>query len=126
MRFLRQWRDRFQRNGICHSYAPDEHCAPLPGSALTNACGFDCSHCIRRHTPNVHRVRFTVQKAFDLSPEFYRRNHIKNLLLASGLFRSRADTNEMPGRIARRLRTGHAFRGDIHLKTIPETGNGAV
>jgi len=32
----------------------------------------------------------------------------------------------MPGRVAWTLRTGHAFRSDIHLKTIPETGSGFI
>src|SRR3954454_13020861 len=107
-------------NGICHSYTPDALCVSLLKILLTNACVFDCAYCINRRTSNVRRARFTVREVIDLTLEFYKRNYIEGLFLSSGIIRSPDYTMECLVRVARTLRTDHAFRGYIHLKTIPE------
>jgi putative DNA modification/repair radical SAM protein len=112
--------------GICHSYTPDGRCVSLLKILLTNACIFDCSYCINRRTSNVRRARFSVQEAVDLTLEFYKRNYIEGLFLSSGIIRSPDYTMECLVRVARTLRTEHAFRGYIHLKTIPEASSDIV
>src|SRR3954454_8953741 len=107
-------------NGICHSYTPDGRCVSLLKILLTNACVFHCAYCINRRTSNVRRARFTVREVIDLTLEFYKRNYIEGLFLSSGIIRSPDYTMECLVRVARTLRTDHAFRGYIHLKTIPE------
>ena len=56
----------------------------------------------------------------ELTLEFYRRNYIEGLFLSSGIIRSPDDTMADMVRIVRTLRDDHAFRGYIHLKTIPD------
>jgi putative DNA modification/repair radical SAM protein len=107
-------------NGICHSYTPDGRCVSLLKILLTNACVYDCAYCINRRSSNVRRARFTVQEVVDLTLEFYKRNYIEGLFLSSGIIRSPDYTMEALVRVARTLRTEHAFRGYIHLKSIPE------
>lgn len=105
--------------GICHSYAPDGRCISLLKILLTNACAFDCLYCINRSSSNVPRARFTVEEVVGLTLDFYRRNYIEGLFLSSGIIRSPDYTMEQVVRVARSLREEHAFRGYIHLKTIP-------
>jgi putative DNA modification/repair radical SAM protein len=107
-------------NGICHSYTPDGRCVSLLKILLTNACVYDCAYCINRRSSNVRRARFTVQEVVDLTLEFYKRNYIEGLFLSSGIIRSPDYTMEALVRVARTLRIEHAFRGYIHLKSIPE------
>jgi putative DNA modification/repair radical SAM protein len=107
-------------SGICHSYTPDGRCVSLLKILLTNACVFDCAYCINRRTSNVRRARFTVREVVDLTLEFYKRNYIEGLFLSPGIIRSPDYTMECLVRVARTLRLEHAFRGYIHLKTIPE------
>ena len=107
-------------NGICHSYTPDGRCVSLLKILLTNACVFDCGYCINRKSSNVRRARFTVEEVVGLTLEFYKRNYIEGLFLSSGIIRSPDYTMEQLVRVARDLRDVHAFRGYIHLKTIPE------
>lgn len=107
-------------NGICHSYTPDGRCVSLLKILLTNACMYDCAYCINRRSSNVRRTRFTVPEVVDLTLEFYKRNYIEGLFLSSGIIRSPDYTMESLVRVARSLRVDHAFRGYIHLKTIPE------
>jgi putative DNA modification/repair radical SAM protein len=107
-------------NGICHSYTPDGRCVSLLKILLTNACIFDCGYCINRKSSNVRRARFTVEEVVALTLAFYKRNYIEGLFLSSGIIRSPDYTMEQLVRVARELRDAHAFRGYIHLKTIPE------
>ena len=107
-------------NGICHSYTPDGRCVSLLKILLTNACIFDCAYCINRRTSSVRRTRFTVQEVVNLTLAFYKRNYIEGLFLSSGIIRSSDYTMESLLRVARSLREQHAFRGYIHLKTIPD------
>src|SRR3954453_23693746 len=107
-------------HGICHSYTPDGRCVSLLKILLTNACVFDCAYCINRRTSNVRRARFTVREVVDLTLEFYKRNYIEGLFLSYSIIRSPDYTMECLVRVARTLRLEHAFRGYIHLKTIPE------
>jgi putative DNA modification/repair radical SAM protein len=107
-------------NGICHSYTPDGRCVSLLKILLTNACLYDCAYCINRRSSNVRRARFTVREVVDLTLEFYKRNYIEGLFLSSGIIRSPDYTMEALVRVAQTLRTEHAFRGYIHLKSIPE------
>jgi len=107
-------------NGICHSYTPDGRCVSLLKILLTNACLYDCAYCINRRSSNVRRARFTVREVVDLTLEFYKRNYIEGLFLSSGIIRSPDYTMEAVVRVAQTLRTEHAFRGYIHLKSIPE------
>jgi putative DNA modification/repair radical SAM protein len=107
-------------NGICHSYTPDGRCVSLLKILLTNACVYDCAYCINRRSSNVRRARFTVEDVVDLTLEFYKRNYIEGLFLSSGIIRSPDYTMEALVRVARTLRIEHAFRGYIHLKSIPE------
>nr|WP_294509702.1 putative DNA modification/repair radical SAM protein [uncultured Rhodopila sp.] len=107
-------------NGICHSYTPDGRCVSLLKILLTNACFYECAYCINRRSSNVRRARFTVREVVDLTLEFYKRNYIEGLFLSSGIIRSPDYTMEELVRVARTLRTEHAFRGYIHLKSIPE------
>jgi putative DNA modification/repair radical SAM protein len=113
-------------NGICHSYTPDGRCVSLLKILLTNACVYDCVYCINRRSSNVRRARFTVQEVVELTLEFYKRNYIEGLFLSSGIIRSPDYTMEALVRVARSLRTDHAFRGYIHLKTIPEASPGLI
>src|SRR4051812_11744627 len=108
------------RNGICHSYTPDGRCVSLLKILLTNSCIFDCGYCINRKSSNVRRARFTVEEVVNLTLAFYKRNYIEGLFLSSGIIRSPDYTMEQLVRVARDLRNVHAFRGYIHLKTIPE------
>lgn len=107
-------------NGICHAYAPDGRCISLLKILLTNHCIFDCHYCINRKSSNVRRARFTPQEVVDLTLSFYKRNYIEGLFLSSGIVKSSSHTMEQMIEVARSLREDHAFRGYIHLKTIPE------
>ncbi len=106
--------------GICHSYAPDGRCISLLKILLTNYCEFDCKFCINRASSNVPRARFTAQEVVGLTMDFYRRNYIEGLFLSSGIVRSPDYTMQQLCDVARSLREQHAFRGYIHLKTIPD------
>ena len=106
--------------GICHSYTPDGRCVSLLKILLTNFCIYDCAYCINRRSSNVARARFSVEEVVDLTLQFYKRNYIEGLFLSSGIIRNADYTMEELIRVARTLRETHAFRGYIHLKTIPE------
>jgi putative DNA modification/repair radical SAM protein len=106
--------------GICHAYAPDGRCISLLKILLTNACVYDCVYCINRRSSNVQRARFTVEEIVKLTLGFYRRNCIEGLFLSSGIINTPDYTMEQIVRVARALRETHAFRGYIHLKTIPD------
>jgi putative DNA modification/repair radical SAM protein len=105
--------------GICHSYTPDGRCVSLLKILLTNACVYDCLYCINRSSSHVRRARFTVEEVVRLTLDFYKRNYIEGLFLSSGIIRSPDYTMDELVRVARTLRTEHAFRGYIHLKVIP-------
>ncbi len=107
-------------SGICHSYAPDGRCISLLKILMTNFCIYDCAYCINRVSSNVRRARFSVDEVVQLTIEFYRRNYIEGLFLSSGIIRSPDATMSDMVRIAKRLREDEAFRGYIHLKTIPD------
>ena len=107
-------------SGICHAYAPDGRCISLLKILMTNFCIYDCAYCINRVSSNTPRARFKPEEVVWLTTEFYRRNYIEGLFLSSGIIRSPDETMEAMVRIARDLRTVHAFRGYIHLKTIPD------
>jgi putative DNA modification/repair radical SAM protein len=68
----------------------------------------------------VRRSRFSVEEVVTLTIEFYKRNYIEGLFLSSGIIRSPDYTMEQLIRVAKTLRRDQAFRGYIHLKTIPE------
>ena len=106
--------------GICHSYTPDGRCVSLLKILLTNYCIYDCLYCINRISSDVPRARFTVDEVVQLTLDFYRRNYIEGLFLSSGIMRNPDYTMEQVIAVARTLREEHAFRGYIHLKTIPE------
>ncbi|MBA2770567.1 MAG: putative DNA modification/repair radical SAM protein [Sphingomonas sp.] len=106
--------------GICHAYAPDGRCISLLKILLTNSCIFDCHYCINRKSSNVRRARFTAEEVVRLTLAFYKRNYIEGLFLSSGIIRSSNYTMEQIVEVARALREDHAFRGYIHLKTIPD------
>ncbi|MDP9098032.1 MAG: putative DNA modification/repair radical SAM protein [Verrucomicrobiota bacterium] len=106
--------------GICHSYTPDGRCVSLLKILLTNYCVYDCLYCINRVSSDVPRARFTVDEVVQLTLDFYRRNYIEGLFLSSGIIRNADYTMEQVIAVARILRQDHAFRGYIHLKTIPE------
>lgn len=106
--------------GICHSYTPDGRCVSLLKILLTNYCVYDCLYCINRISSDVPRARFSVEEVVGLTLDFYRRNYIEGLFLSSGIIRSPDYTMEQIVAVARALRHDNAFRGYIHLKTIPE------
>ncbi len=106
--------------GICHSYTPDGRCVSLLKILLTNFCLFDCQYCVNRRSSDIPRARFSAEEVVSLTLDFYRRNYIEGLFLSSGIIRSSDYTMEQMVNVARTLRTEHAFRGYIHLKTIPE------
>lgn len=105
--------------GICHSYAPDGRCISLLKILLTNYCTFDCRYCVNRISSEVRRARFTVAEVVDLTLDFYRRNYIEGLFLSSGIVVDSDYTMAQLVRVAKTLRETHAFKGYIHLKTIP-------
>ena len=105
--------------GICHTYTPDGRCVSLLKLLLTNHCIFDCAYCVSRRSNDVPRAAFTVEEVVTLTVEFYRRNYIEGLFLSSGIFKDADTTTERLVRVARTLRTEHAFNGYIHLKVIP-------
>jgi putative DNA modification/repair radical SAM protein len=107
-------------SGICHSYTPDGRCVSLLKILLTNYCIYDCLYCINRVSSDVPRARFTTDEVVQLTRDFYRRNYIEGLFLSSGIIRDPDYTMEQVVAVARTLRNDHAFRGYIHLKTIPE------
>lgn len=106
--------------GICHSYTPDGRCVSLLKVLLTNFCQYDCQYCVNRRSSNVPRARFHPSEVVALTMDFYRRNYIDGLFLSSGIIRSADYTMEQLIEVARELRDTHAFRGYIHLKTIPD------
>jgi putative DNA modification/repair radical SAM protein len=106
--------------GICHAYAPDGRCISLLKILLTNFCVFDCVYCVNRVSSNIPRARFSVDEVVNLTLDFYKRNYIEGLFLSSGIIRSPDYTMEQIVHVARTLRETHAFRGYIHLKTIPD------
>jgi putative DNA modification/repair radical SAM protein len=106
--------------GICHAYAPDGRCISLLKILLTNFCLYDCVYCVNRRSSNVVRARFSVREVVDLTLNFYKRNYIEGLFLSSGIIRNSDYTMEQLALVAKTLRTQHAFRGYIHLKTIPD------
>jgi len=107
-------------SGICHSYTPDGRCVSLLKILLTNYCIYDCLYCINRISSDVPRARFTPEEVVRLTLDFYKRNYIEGLFLSSGIIRNPDYTMEQVVAVARTLRNEHAFRGYIHLKTIPE------
>jgi putative DNA modification/repair radical SAM protein len=107
-------------SGICHSYTPDGRCVSLLKILLTNYCIYDCLYCINRVSSDVPRARFTTDEVVRLTLDFYKRNYIEGLFLSSGIIRNPDYTMEQVVAVARTLRNEHAFRGYIHLKTIPE------
>jgi putative DNA modification/repair radical SAM protein len=106
--------------GICHAYTPDGRCVSLLKILLTNYCLFDCAYCVNRRSSNMRRAKFSVDEVVTLTVEFYKRNYIEGLFLSSGIIRSPDYTMEQMLLVAKKLRRDHAFRGYIHLKTIPE------
>ncbi|MDZ4078781.1 MULTISPECIES: putative DNA modification/repair radical SAM protein [Hydrocarboniphaga] len=106
--------------GICHAYAPDGRCISLLKILLTNFCLYDCVYCVNRRSSNVVRARFSVREVVELTLNFYKRNYIEGLFLSSGIIRNSDYTMEQLALVAKTLRTQHAFRGYIHLKTIPD------
>ncbi|WP_374567348.1 putative DNA modification/repair radical SAM protein [Ideonella sp.] len=106
--------------GICHSFTPDGRCVSLLKLLLTNHCQYDCLYCVNRVSSNVPRARFRPDEVVQLTLDFYRRNLIEGLFLSSGIIRSPDYTMEQLVEVARSLREDHAFRGYIHLKTIPD------
>lgn len=106
-------------SGICHAYTPDGRCISLLKILLTNFCIYDCLYCVSRRSSNVRRARFTVDEVVRLTLGLYRRNCIEGLFLSSGIARSEDDTMADMVRVAKSLREDHAFKGYIHLKTIP-------
>jgi putative DNA modification/repair radical SAM protein len=115
-----------QRMGICHSYTPDGRCVSLLKILLTNYCIFDCKYCVSRVSSDVKRARFTIDEVVHLTLDFYRRNYIEGLFLSSGIIRDSDYTMEQLIAVAKSLRTEQAFRGYIHLKTIPGTADHLV
>jgi putative DNA modification/repair radical SAM protein len=107
------------QTGICHSYTEDGRCVSLLKILLTNYCIYDCAYCVSRKSNDVQRVGFTVKEVVELTINFYRRNYIEGLFLSSGIFKNPDYTMERLVRVAKELRTVHAFNGYIHLKTIP-------
>ena len=107
-------------SGICHAYTPDGRCVSLLKILLTNFCRYECAYCVNRRSSNVPRARFRVEEVVALTLAFYKRNYIEGLFLSSGIMRSPDHTMEELIRVAKVLRTEHAFAGYIHLKTIPE------
>jgi putative DNA modification/repair radical SAM protein len=105
--------------GICHSFTEDGRCVSLLKILLTNFCIFDCAYCVTRASNDIKRAAFTVEEVVELTLNFYRRNYIEGLFLSSGIFKNADYTMERLVRIAKKLRTEHAFNGYIHLKTIP-------
>ena len=106
--------------GICHSFTPDGRCVSLLKVLLTNFCLYDCQYCVNRRSSDVPRARFSPEEVVKLTLDFYQRNYVSGLFLSSGIIRSADYTMEQLVRVARLLREEHAFRGYIHLKTIPE------
>lgn len=106
--------------GICHSFTPDGRCVSLLKILLTNFCLYDCQYCVNRRSSNVPRARFTAEEVVRLTMDFYRRNYVSGLFLSSGIIQSVNYTMEQLVLVARLLREKHAFRGYIHLKTIPD------
>jgi putative DNA modification/repair radical SAM protein len=109
--------------GICHSYAPDGRCISLLKILLTNFCVYDCAYCVNRATSNTPRARFSTAEVVELTLDFYKRNYIEGLFLSSGIIRDPDYTMEEVIEVARALREDHAFRGYIHLKTIPDASD---
>ncbi|WP_309084472.1 putative DNA modification/repair radical SAM protein [Chelativorans sp.] len=105
--------------GICHAFTPDGRCVSLLKILLTNFCMYDCVYCVSRRSSNVPRARFSVDEVVKLTLDLYRRNCIEGLFLSSGIARSADETMADLVRVAKTLREEHAFRGYIHLKTIP-------
>jgi putative DNA modification/repair radical SAM protein len=112
--------------GICHSFTPDGRCVSLLKILLTNYCTYDCLYCVNRVSSSIPRARFTVDEVVGLTLDFYRRNYIEGLFLSSGIIRNPDYTMEQVVLVARKLREDHAFRGYIHLKTIPEANQALI
>ncbi len=107
------------RVGICHSYTPDGRCVSLLKVLLTNYCIYDCQFCVNRRSSATPRARFAVAEVVRLTIDFYKRNYVEGLFLSSGIIRNPDYTMEQLTAVARTLRQEQAFRGYIHLKTIP-------
>ena len=105
--------------GICHSFAADGRCISLLKVLQSNACVYDCSYCVNRHSNDVKRATFTPEELADLTIQFYRRNYIEGLFLSSGIVGTPDDTCLMLIRTLTLLREEHRFGGYIHCKTIP-------
>lgn len=105
--------------GICHSFTPDGRCVSLLKILLTNFCLYDCQYCVNRRSSDVPRARFTAEEVVKLTLDFYRRNCVSGLFLSSGIIQSVDYTMEQLVLVAKLLREKYAFRGYIHLKTIP-------
>ncbi|MBE8717938.1 putative DNA modification/repair radical SAM protein [Cellvibrio polysaccharolyticus] len=105
--------------GICHSFTPDGRCVSLLKILLTNFCLYDCQYCVNRRSSDVPRARFTAEEVVKLTLDFYRRNCVSGLFLSSGIIQSVDYTMEQLVLVAQLLREKYAFRGYIHLKTIP-------
>lgn len=109
--------------GICHSYTPDGRCISLLKILLTNYCTYDCRYCINRISSDVQRARFSITEVVNLTLDFYRRNYIEGLFLSSGIIGDADYTMDQMIQVTKALREDHAFKGYIHLKTIPGASN---
>ena len=105
--------------GCCHSFSADGRCITLLKVLLSNACVYDCKHCVNRRSNDTRRAAFTPRELAELTIGFYRRNYIEGLFLSSGVLRSPDYTMEQMIQALRILREDYRFNGYIHAKAIP-------
>ena len=108
--------------GVCHSWTQDGRCVSLLKVLYSNVCKYDCAYCVNRSSADVKRATFTVKELAELTCEFYKRNYIEGLFLSSGIFADPDIVMEKMTETAKTLRCEMGFRGYIHLKLIPGTG----
>ncbi|NIA16738.1 MAG: radical SAM protein [Planctomycetes bacterium] len=93
---------------------------------ISNLCSNDCKYCPLRAQADVRRCSLDPGEIVNAFLDYYRRREVFGLFLSSGVMASADNTMENLTACAEILRKKHKFRGYIHLKILPGSGDAAI
>jgi predicted DNA-binding helix-hairpin-helix protein len=99
---------------------------PLLQMMQTNACGNDCYYCAFRAGRDVRREAFSPEELARFTDQVCRAGLTRGLYLSSGVAGSADATMDRMVATAEILRTRYDFRGYLHLKIMPSSGDAAI